>query len=112
MIKFRGNTSQSANRDLLKSSSYQGRQAGIMWKSSSSGPDLRGQVKRQMTEGSRGLSIFNGLKTLPMSPETLMAEINNAISNLEYARATAFLDSLSDSLLDNNKSSDGAYKAD
>lgn len=76
--------------------------AGIMWKRSGSGPDLQAQAKGQMTEGSRGLSNFDGLKTTPMSPEALMAEINNAISNLEYARATAFLDSLSD----NNKSSD------
>ncbi|KAF3446678.1 hypothetical protein FNV43_RR11858 [Rhamnella rubrinervis] len=86
---------------------------GIMWKSSSSGPDSDSlpQAKRVMAtsaeEGRRGLSVFDGLKTIPMSPDALMAEINNAISNLECARATALLDSLSASLLE-NKCSEGS----
>ena len=82
--------------------------SGIMWKSTSSGPDSdsQPQAKREAATsaevGRRGLSVFDGLKTIPMSPEALMAEINNAISNLECARATALLDSLSASLFENN----------
>lgn len=44
-------------------------------------------------EGSRAWSVFDGVKSIPSSPETLMAEINTAISALEYARATALLQS-------------------
>ncbi|KAL3514492.1 hypothetical protein ACH5RR_027209 [Cinchona calisaya] len=36
-------------------------------------------------------SVFDGVKTIPSSPEALMAEINSAISAVEYVRATAFL---------------------
>lgn len=80
-----------------------------MRKSTGSAPDSdsQPQAKRVVTaasaeEGRRGLSVFDGLRTIPMSPEALMAEINNAISNLECARANALLDSLSASLLENN----------
>ncbi|KAK9946536.1 hypothetical protein M0R45_011997 [Rubus argutus] len=39
-------------------------------------------------------SVFDGvkLKTIPSMPEALMAEINTAICNLEYARATVLLE--------------------
>ncbi|KAL8166031.1 hypothetical protein V2J09_007530, partial [Rumex salicifolius] len=36
-------------------------------------------------------SVFDGVKFLPGKPDALMAEINTAISAIEYARATAFL---------------------
>ncbi|KAG2666402.1 hypothetical protein I3843_15G056900 [Carya illinoinensis] len=50
-------------------------------------------------------SVFDGVKVIPSAPESLLAEIDTAISNLEYARATACLDSSSSSIL-KNKSSD------
>ncbi|GLT57883.1 hypothetical protein SLA2020_308210 [Shorea laevis] len=46
-------------------------------------------------EGSPKWSVFDGVKVFPTTPEVLMAEINTAIANVEYARATAFLDSSS-----------------
>lgn len=44
-------------------------------------------------------SVFDGvkLKTIPSMPEALMAEINTAICNLEYARATLLLETPSPS---------------
>lgn len=44
-------------------------------------------------------SVFDGvkLKTIPSMPEALMAEINTAICNLEYARATVVLETPSSS---------------
>lgn len=42
-------------------------------------------------------SVFDGVKTIPATPEALMDEIDSAISNLELARATAFLGSPSPS---------------
>ncbi|KAK9216582.1 hypothetical protein WN944_008592 [Citrus x changshan-huyou] len=74
-------------------------------------------------EGSPRFSVFNGVKIIPSTPEVLMAEINTAIANLEYVRATAHLDSPSSSLLKNTNSdanvtpqfdvkmADEAYKA-
>ncbi|KAF5468293.1 hypothetical protein F2P56_012457 [Juglans regia] len=50
-------------------------------------------------------SVFDGIKVIPSAPESLLAEIDTAISNLEYARATACLDSSPSSIL-KNKSSD------
>ncbi|KAM3758269.1 hypothetical protein ACB098_01G030700 [Castanea mollissima] len=38
-------------------------------------------------------SVFDGVKVIPAAPEALMAEIDIAISKLEYARATARLES-------------------
>lgn len=46
-------------------------------------------------EGSPRWSVFDGVKIVPSSPEALMAEINTAITNLEYACATAHFDSSS-----------------
>ncbi|KAK2660354.1 hypothetical protein Ddye_006887 [Dipteronia dyeriana] len=74
-------------------------------------------------EGSPNWSVFDGVKIFPSTSETLMAEINTAITNLEYARATAYLDSSSSSILKsvisdasvssryNAKMADEAYKA-
>ncbi|GMI96743.1 hypothetical protein HRI_003343600 [Hibiscus trionum] len=71
-------------------------------------------------EGNPHFSVFDGVKTFPLTPEALMAEINTAITNLEYARATALLDSPSSSLLRNKgrdspeydaRLADEAYKA-
>lgn len=68
-------------------------------------------------------SVFDDLKIFPLTPEALMSEINTAIAHLEYARATAYLDSPSSSLLKNTSSdssvapqydakmADEAYKA-
>lgn len=42
-------------------------------------------------------SVFDGVKTIPSTPEALMDEIDSAISNLELARATALLRSPSPS---------------
>jgi hypothetical protein len=54
-------------------------------------------------------SVFDGVKVIPANPEALMAEIDTAISKLEYARATARLESpSSSSVLKNNKSSDSS----
>ena len=52
-------------------------------------------------------SVFYGVKVIPATPEALMAEIDTAISKLEYAPATARLDSPSSSVL-KNKSSDSS----
>ncbi|XWS14677.1 hypothetical protein CRYUN_Cryun35bG0029700 [Craigia yunnanensis] len=49
-------------------------------------------------EGNSHFSVFDGVKTFPLTPEALMAEINTAITNLEYAHVTALLDSPSSSL--------------
>lgn len=35
-------------------------------------------------------SVFDGVKTISVAPEPLMAEINSAIAALEYARAAVF----------------------
>lgn len=38
-------------------------------------------------------SVFDGVKSISISPEALMADINSAITSLEHARASAFLQS-------------------
>ncbi|GAA0138835.1 hypothetical protein LIER_34990 [Lithospermum erythrorhizon] len=38
-------------------------------------------------------TVWDGVKRIPKSPDVLMGEINSAISTLEYARATRFLES-------------------
>ncbi|KAG8377636.1 hypothetical protein BUALT_Bualt08G0053600 [Buddleja alternifolia] len=38
-------------------------------------------------------NVFEGMKTISVAPEALMAEINSAITALEYARAATFLQS-------------------
>ncbi|KAL2249629.1 UNVERIFIED_CONTAM: hypothetical protein Sindi_2436600 [Sesamum indicum] len=38
-------------------------------------------------------NVFEGVKRIPVSPEALMAEINSAITALEYAHASVFLQS-------------------
>ncbi|OWM80741.1 hypothetical protein CDL15_Pgr006771 [Punica granatum] len=47
--------------------------------------------------GSKGRShhwsVFDGVNSFPSTPEALMAEINAATADLEYARATALLQS-------------------
>lgn len=48
-----------------------------------------------MGSGERGKihwSVFDGVKIIAATPEALMTEIDSAISNLEYARATAMLE--------------------
>ena len=71
-------------------------------------------------EGNSHFSVFDGVKTFPLTPEALMAEINTAITNLEYARAEALLDYPSSSLSKNKghdspkydaRMADEAYKA-
>lgn len=52
----------------------------------------------------RRWSVFDGVKVIPATPEALMAEIDTAISNLEYARATAFLEPPSSSVSKNKSS--------
>ncbi|KAF7817512.1 Intraflagellar transport protein [Senna tora] len=46
-------------------------------------------------EGKPHWSVYDGVKIIAATPEALMAEIDSAISNLEYARATALLESSS-----------------
>ncbi|XP_017639580.1 uncharacterized protein LOC108480941 isoform X2 [Gossypium arboreum] len=62
-------------------------------------------------EGNPHFSVFDGVKTFPLTPEALMADINTAITNLEYARATAFLDSPSSSLSRNKSLYSSEYDA-
>lgn len=50
-------------------------------------------------------SVYDGVKIIAATPEALMAEIDSAISSLEYARATAMLDG------HDARSADEAYKA-
>ncbi|KAJ1396934.1 hypothetical protein SESBI_32193 [Sesbania bispinosa] len=61
-----------------------------------------------MGSGSVHWSVFDGVKIIAATPEALMAEIDSAISNLEYARATAMLDA--DSGYD-ARMADEAYKS-
>ncbi|CAA2981509.1 Intraflagellar transport [Olea europaea subsp. europaea] len=46
-------------------------------------------------------NMFDDVKTISTSPEVLMAEINSAITSLEYTRSTAFLQSRSASVSKN-----------
>lgn len=74
-------------------------------------------------KSSQWRSVFDGvkLKTIKAMPEALMAEINTAICNLEYARATDLVDCPSSSSISRFESSpqpeysarmaDQAYKA-
>ncbi|KAK4274706.1 hypothetical protein QN277_017893 [Acacia crassicarpa] len=49
-------------------------------------------------EGKPHWSVYDGLKMIiAATPEALMAEIDSAISNLEYARATSLFESSSSS---------------
>ncbi|GMJ07121.1 hypothetical protein HRI_004381300 [Hibiscus trionum] len=54
-------------------------------------------------EGNSHFSVFDGVKTFPLTLEALMAEINTAITNLGYARTTALLDSPSSSSMTRNR---------
>ncbi|MED6107091.1 hypothetical protein PIB30_010812 [Stylosanthes scabra] len=62
-------------------------------------------------------SVFDGVRIIAATPEALMAEIDSAISTLEYARATAALDSASSSAaaadggVYDERVADEAYKA-
>ncbi|KAJ9674457.1 hypothetical protein PVL29_023792 [Vitis rotundifolia] len=83
------------------------------------------QVQIEMGSGGENppWSVFDRVKNIPSMPETLMAEINAAITALECARATTLLDSPSSSLPKNTSSAankkphydarmaDEAYKA-
>lgn len=62
-------------------------------------PQLKRETCLGTVEGriSPHWSVFDGVKTFPMTPEALMADINSAISNLEFSRATALLESPSSS---------------
>lgn len=83
---------------------------GIMWGGRSVRSDSQPQPKREMTgfaEGGSCWSVFDRVKAIPPAPELLMAEINNAIFNLEYTRATALLDCPTSVILKDN-SSDGS----
>ncbi|KAI4316720.1 hypothetical protein L6164_024673 [Bauhinia variegata] len=44
-------------------------------------------------EGKPHWSVYDSVKIIAATPEALMAEINSAISKLEYGRATTILDS-------------------
>ena len=48
-------------------------------------------------EGKPHWSVNDGVKIIAATPEALMAEIDSAISNLEYARAIVLLESSSSS---------------
>ena len=62
-------------------------------------------------EGNSHFSVFDGVKTFPLTPEALMAEINTSITNLEYAHVTALLDSPSSSLSRNKGHDSPKYDA-
>ncbi|PON79314.1 hypothetical protein TorRG33x02_235960 [Trema orientale] len=70
-----------------------------MWRRRSLGQDSQSQQKRELGSGpaegrtSPHWCVFDGVKTFPLTPEALMAEINSAISNLEFSRATSLLES-------------------
>lgn len=53
-------------------------------------------------------SVYDGVKIIAATPEALMSEIDSAISNLEYTRATATLDA--DQLHD-ARTADESYRA-
>ncbi|KAL4649696.1 hypothetical protein ACB092_01G033500 [Castanea dentata] len=53
-------------------------------------------------------SVFYGIKVIPATPEALIPEIDTAISKLEYAPATARLESPSSSSVLKNRSSDSS----
>ncbi|KAF3943217.1 hypothetical protein CMV_030199 [Castanea mollissima] len=53
-------------------------------------------------------SFFYGDNVIPATPEALMAEIDTAISKLEYAPAAARLESPSSSSVLKNESSDSS----
>lgn len=75
---------------------------GIMWGRVSVRSDSQPRSKRVIpgfAEGGSHWSVFDSVKTIPAAPELLMAEISNAISNLEYSRATALLESPTSALL-------------
>ncbi|KDP38373.1 hypothetical protein JCGZ_04298 [Jatropha curcas] len=59
-------------------------------------------------EGSPHWSVFDEIKTIPPTPDALMAKIDTGITNLEYARATAVLDSPSPSHLKSEIPNGGA----
>lgn len=46
-------------------------------------------------DGIHRWSVYDSIKTIPSKPEALLAEINSAISSLEYAKASKFLNSSS-----------------
>lgn len=56
-------------------------------------------------EGHHHWCVFDSVKKMPVEPEALMAEINSAISTLEYGRANAFLET--SSFVSKKKSSNG-----
>lgn len=82
-----------------------------MWGRHRPGQDSQPQLKREMGSGpvdgriSPHWSVFDGVKTFPMTPEALMAEINSAISKLEFSRAVALLESPSSSSSPSKKKS-------
>lgn len=59
------------------------------------GSHRESQVRLEMGSGeeNRPWSVFDRVKNFPSMPETLMADVDAAIAALEYARATALLDS-------------------
>lgn len=59
-------------------------------------------------EGIRHWSVYDSIKIIPSKPESLMAEINSAISSLEYAKSSRLLNSLSPVSKNNKKSIDDA----
>ncbi|XVF64014.1 hypothetical protein PTKIN_Ptkin09bG0133300 [Pterospermum kingtungense] len=61
--------------------------------------------------GNSHFSVFDRVKTFPLTPEALMAQINAAITNLEYGRATALLDSPSSSFSRNKSYDSPKYNA-
>ncbi|KAK7291123.1 hypothetical protein RIF29_06029 [Crotalaria pallida] len=68
-------------------------------------------------EGNLHWTVYDGVKIIAATPEALMAEIDSAISNLEYSRATAFLNSASSAVTASDsdgydaRMADEAYKA-
>ncbi|XP_062081731.1 uncharacterized protein LOC133788314 [Humulus lupulus] len=56
-------------------------------------------------------SVFDGVKNFPISPEALMVDINSAICNLEFSRATVLLESRSPSSSSPSSSSPSKKKS-
>nr|GEV31799.1 mitochodrial transcription termination factor-related protein [Tanacetum cinerariifolium] len=61
-------------------------------------------------------SVYDNMKIIPSNPNALMAEINSAISSLQYAKATKFLNPVpplpkNKKIVDGNKSFSSLYDA-
>ncbi|PWA61648.1 Mitochodrial transcription termination factor-related protein [Artemisia annua] len=76
------------------------------------------QTKMSSKDGVPHWSVYDNIKIIPSNPNALMAEINSAISSLQYAKTTKFLNPLpplpkNKKIVDdgNNSSSSSLYDA-